>query len=60
MLKSKKYTHVSTGQIAYWAKKSMTLMIGTETVGGKAGRLTPFDTTTRAEMAQVLYNLLSK
>lgn len=30
------------------------------TVGGSNGKLIPTDTTTRAEMAQVLYNLLSK
>jgi hypothetical protein len=38
----------------------MTLLVETETIGGKAGKLAPLSTTTRAEMAQVLYNLLGK
>lgn len=48
------------GQIDSWAKEAMTLLVETGTVGGNAGTLTPTSTTTRAEMAQVLYNLLSK
>ena len=46
------------GQIASWAKDAMTLMVETGTVGGNNGMLTPISTATRAEMAQVLYNLL--
>jgi Listeria/Bacterioides repeat len=49
-----------TGQIASWAKEAMTLLMETGTIGGNAGKLTPTKTTTRAEMAQVMYNLLSK
>ncbi|OPY62225.1 MAG: Endo-1,4-beta-xylanase A precursor [Pelotomaculum sp. PtaU1.Bin065] len=48
------------GQIGAWAKDAMTLLVETGSIGGKAGKLTPTNTTTRAEMAQVLYNLLSK
>jgi hypothetical protein len=48
------------GQIASWAKDAMTLMTETGTVSGSNGKLSPTNTTTRAEMAQVLYNLLSK
>jgi len=48
------------GQIASWATAAMTLFVETGTIGGSAGQLTPTSTTTRAEMAQVLYNLLSK
>ena len=48
------------GQIDSWAKEAMTLMVKTGTIGGSAGKLNPTSTTTRAEMAQVLYNLLSK
>jgi uncharacterized repeat protein (TIGR02543 family) len=48
------------GQIASWAKDAMALLVQTKTVGGNNGKLTPTSTTTRAEMAQVLYNLLSK
>ncbi|QNK59195.1 DUF4082 domain-containing protein [Paenibacillus sp. PAMC21692] len=48
------------GQIASWAKDAMTLLVETGTIGGSIGQLTPASTTTRVEMAQVLYNLLSK
>lgn len=47
------------GQIADWAQEPMNLLVATGIIGGYAGRLTPTTTTTRAEMAQVLYNLLS-
>ncbi len=48
------------GQIATWAKDAVTLLVRAGTVGGSNGKLSPLDTATRAEMAQVLYNLLSK
>lgn len=48
------------GQIDSWAKDAMTLMVETGTISGNAGMLNPKSKTTRAEMAQVLYNLLSK
>jgi hypothetical protein len=48
------------GQIDSWAKDAMTLLVETGTVGGSNGALTPLSTTSRAEMAQVLYNLLGK
>ncbi|WP_322790718.1 S-layer homology domain-containing protein [Sedimentibacter hydroxybenzoicus] len=48
------------GQIASWAKDAMTLLVKTETIGGNAGMLNPTSTTTRAEMVQVLYNLLKR
>ena len=48
------------GQIDAWAKEAMTLLVKTGTVGGSNGKLTPQGTTTRAEMVQVLYNLLGK
>ncbi|WP_214658725.1 leucine-rich repeat protein [Candidatus Formimonas warabiya] len=48
------------GQIESWAMDAMTLLVGTGAIGGNAGKLTPTSTTTRAEMAQVLYNLLLK
>jgi len=46
------------GQIDTWAKEAMTLLVKTSTVGGSNGTLTPLSSTTRAEMAQVLYNLM--
>ncbi|MDT3697824.1 MAG: InlB B-repeat-containing protein [Thermincola sp.] len=48
------------GQIAPWAENAMALMVKTATINGSEGKLSPTATTTRAEMAQVLYNLLSK
>ena len=47
------------GQIASYAKDAMTLMVQTGIVNGSGGKLSPRATTTRAEMAQVLYSLLS-
>jgi|GEM_PF-1598477 len=47
------------GQIAPWARDAMTLLVESGTIGGNAGQLTPAGTTTRAEMGQVLYNLLT-
>ena len=47
-------------QIDSWAKDAMKLLVETGIIGGNAGKLTPTSTTTRAEMAQALYNLLSK
>ena len=46
------------GQIDPWAKEAMKLLVESGTVSGSNGKLTPTGTTTRAEMAQVLYNLL--
>ena len=48
------------GQIAPWAKDAMTLLVQSGIVSGSNGTLKPADTTTRAEMAQVLYNLLER
>ena len=48
------------GQVASWAKDAMKLLAGTGAVSGNDGKLSPSASTTRAEMAQVLYNLLSK
>lgn len=47
-------------KVATWAKDAVTLLVQTGTVSGNAGQLTPASTTVRAEMAQVIYNLLSK
>ena len=40
--------------IASWAKDAMTLLVETGIVSGNGGKLSPTDTTIRAEMAQVL------
>ncbi|MEA4932820.1 MAG: S-layer homology domain-containing protein [Lawsonibacter sp.] len=48
------------GNIASWATDAMTALVKAGTVTGNDGALNPRATTTRAEMAQVLYNLLGK
>ncbi len=48
------------GQIDSWAKDAMTLLVKTGTVGGNDGKLNPTGTATRAEIAQILYNMLGK
>jgi len=46
--------------IAPWAKDAVKLLVETGTIGGSGGKLLPQDTATRAQMAQVLYSLLSR
>ncbi|MGE5613135.1 MAG: S-layer homology domain-containing protein, partial [Bacillota bacterium] len=48
------------GDIAPWAWEAMKLLVETGTISGSGNRLSPKDTTTRAQIAQVLYNLLEK
>jgi len=52
--------YIDANLIANWAEDAMILLVGTEIVSGHNGTLSPTDTTNRAEMAQVLYNLLAK
>lgn len=47
-------------QIAPWATEAMTALVSTGTLSGSAGMLDPEGNTSRAQMAQVLYNLLVK
>jgi hypothetical protein len=47
-------------QVASWAKDAVTLLVGAGTISGSSGKLTPNSTATRAQMAQLLYNLLGK
>lgn len=49
-----------SGQIDAYALDAMKLLVETGTIAGSGGKLNPRGTTTRAEMAQVLYNLLTK
>ena len=49
-----------SGQIAEWAREAMAYLVEAGIVNGSNGKLLPTDTTTRAEIAQVLYNLMSK
>lgn len=46
--------------IAPWAKEAMAHLVETGIINGSGGKLNPVSTSTRAEMAQVLFNLLSK
>lgn len=46
--------------IASWAKDAMKLLVETGIVSGSGNSLSPKDTTTRAQMAQLLYNLLNR
>lgn len=48
------------GQVDTWAVEAMKLLVETGAISGSGGKLSPTSTTTRAEMAQVLYKLLSK
>ena len=47
-------------QIASWAIEAMNFLVETGTVNGNLGKLTPLGISTRAEMSQVLYNLMTK
>jgi uncharacterized repeat protein (TIGR02543 family) len=47
-------------QVASWAGETMEFFTKAGIVKGSNGKLNPMSTATRAEMAQVLYNLLSK
>lgn len=47
------------GQIASWAKPAIKLLVETGTVSGSEGLIKPVAGSSRAEMAQVLYNLLN-
>lgn len=48
------------GLVDTWAKEAIAFLVQTGIVTGSSDQLAPLSTTTRAEMAQVLYNLLSK
>ena len=47
-------------KVASWATDAVTLLTETGTITGNDGKLQLTETTTRAQMTQVLYNLLSK
>ena len=47
-------------EVASWAKDAMSLFTSTNIISGSGGRLLPAETTDRAQMAQVLYMLLSQ
>ncbi|MHB8061549.1 MAG: glycosyl hydrolase 53 family protein [Ruminiclostridium sp.] len=47
-------------EVAEWAKEAMSLFTLTNIINGSGGKIFPSDITNRAEMAQVLYKLLSQ
>ncbi len=47
------------GLISSYAQEAMNALVQAGIISGSGGKLNPTGTTTRAEMAQVLYNLLS-
>lgn len=49
-----------SGSVASYAQEAMAYLVENGVVNGNDGLLNPSDTSTRAQMAQVLYNLLSK
>ncbi|WP_369282648.1 leucine-rich repeat domain-containing protein [Oscillibacter sp. GMB15532] len=49
-----------SGSVAPYAQKAMAYLVEAGVVGGKNGYLLPQSSSTRAQMAQVLYNLLRR
>lgn len=49
-----------SGSVAGWATEALTALVKSGTASGSGNRLDPTTNTTRAQMAQVLYNLLGK
>ncbi|MEA4925965.1 MAG: S-layer homology domain-containing protein [Syntrophomonadaceae bacterium] len=49
-----------SGNIAVYAREAMTYLVKAGIVSGSGGKLDPTGGSTRAQMAQVLYNLLEK
>ena len=49
-----------SGAVADWAQEAMAALVKAGTVSGSDGRLDPAGSSTRAQMAQVLYNLLAQ
>ena len=47
-------------KIAVWANEALSSLVKTGTVEGDNNNLNPTTTSTRAEIAQMLYNLLTK
>lgn len=49
-----------SADVASYAQEAMGYLVKTGVVSGNNGSLLPQDPTTRAQMAQVLYNLIGK
>lgn len=46
--------------IASWAKEAISYLVETGIINGSGGKLLPTETSTRAQMTQVLYNLMNQ
>lgn len=53
-------TYEDAGQVSSWAGEAMKIFAEAGIIGGSGHKLNPKAKTSRAEMAQVFYNLLSK
>lgn len=53
-------TFTDSNSVASWARNAMTLFIASGIISGSDGKIHPEDTTSRAQMAQILHNLLIK
>lgn len=53
-------SYSDAGSVASWANDAMTRFVSTGIIKGNGGRLSPADKINRAEMAQVLYQLMIK
>lgn len=51
---------IDASQVASYAREAMDYLIKAGKINGNAGKLSPDATTTRAQIAQILYNLLSE
>ncbi|MEL7603902.1 MAG: S-layer homology domain-containing protein, partial [Bacillota bacterium] len=48
-----------SGEVASWATEALSTLVKSGALSGSGGKLNPTDTTTRAQMAQVLYKAMS-
>ncbi len=56
---SARVSFTDSDQVAAWAEEAVTLFAETGTIHGNNGQVLPTSTATRAELAQLLYNLLA-
>lgn len=49
-----------SGDISSWATEAVTLLVKSGTISGSGGKLDLLDSSNRAQMAQILYNLLGE
>jgi len=54
------YAFSDASDVASWAKEAVTSFVKAGIIRGHEGKINPKGTSTRAEAAQVIYNLLAK